>query len=92
MCLGIPGRILEITDRERSLGRVDVGGVSRIVNLICVVDEENPLDACVGTWVLIHVGFAMQRMDEEEAQRTLQLLQEMGEGPSAAAPAHGGAR
>ena len=79
MCLAIPGRILEITDREAMIGRVDVGGVSRSVNLLCVVDDEHPLDSCVGTWVLIHVGFAMQRVDEDEAQRTLALLRQMGE-------------
>ena len=56
MCLAIPGRILEITDREAMIGRVDVGGVSRSVNLLCVVDDEHPLDSCVGTWVLIHVA------------------------------------
>ena len=79
MCLGIPGRVLEITDREAMIGRVDVAGVSRSVNLLCVVDDEHPLDSCVGTWVLIHVGFAMQRVDEDEAQRTLALLHQMGE-------------
>ncbi len=79
MCLGIPARVLEITDREAMIGRVDVAGVSRSVNLLCVVDDEHPLDSCVGTWVLIHVGFAMQRVDEEEARRTLALLHQMGE-------------
>ncbi len=82
MCLGIPGRVLAITDRERMLGTVDVGGVSRSVNLMCVVDEGHPIEACVGTWVLVHVGFAMQRVNEEEAHRTLELLREMGEAPS----------
>ena len=82
MCLGIPGRVLAITDRERMLGTVDVGGVSRSVNLMCVIDEGHPIEACVGTWVLVHVGFAMQRVNEEEARRTLELLREMGEGPS----------
>lgn len=79
MCLGIPGRILEVTDAPRRLGVVDVGGVRRTVNLACVVDEEHPIEACVGTWVLVHVGFAMQRVDETEAQRTLDLLRELGE-------------
>ena len=49
------------------------------MNLACVVDEEHPIEACVGTWVLVHVGFAMQRVDETEAQRTLDLLRELGE-------------
>lgn len=79
MCLGIPGLVLEVTDTERTLGVVDVGGVKRTVNLACIVDEEHPIDTCVGSWVLIHVGFAMQRVDEEEAARTLELLRELGE-------------
>lgn len=79
MCLGIPGLILEITDAARKLGTVDVGGVKRTVNLACVVDEEHPIESCVGTWVLVHVGFAMQRVDEAEAARTLELLRELGE-------------
>lgn len=79
MCLGIPGLVLEVTDTERMLGVVDVGGVKRTVNLACIVDEEHPIDTCAGSWVLVHVGFAMQRVDEEEAARTLELLRELGE-------------
>ena len=79
MCLGIPGLVLEITDPEKTLGVVDVGGVKRTVNLACVVDEQHPIEACVGDWVLVHVGFAMQRVDEDEAARTLELLRELGE-------------
>jgi hydrogenase expression/formation protein HypC len=79
MCLGIPGRILSVTDADKKLGVVDVGGVKRTVNLACVVDEEHPIGACVGAWVLVHVGFAMQRVDEVEALRTLDLLRELGE-------------
>ena len=79
MCLGIPGRIVAIEDADKKLGVVDVGGVRRITNLACVVDEAHPVEACVGDWVLVHVGFAMSRIDEVEAQRTLELLREMGE-------------
>ena len=79
MCLGIPGQIIEIIDAEQQLGKVDVGGVKRPVNLACVVDEEHPVEACIGDWVLVHVGFAMSRIDEEEAQRTLAILNELGE-------------
>ncbi|MFO0585974.1 MAG: HypC/HybG/HupF family hydrogenase formation chaperone [Polyangiaceae bacterium] len=79
MCLGIPGLVLEVTDTEKKLGVVDVGGVKRTVNLACIVDEEHPIEACAGAWVLVHVGFAMQRVDEEEAARTLELLRELGE-------------
>ena len=77
MCLGIPGQILEISDREHKLAIVDVGGVRRQVNIACVVDEAHPVESCVGDWVLIHVGFAMNRIDPEEAQMTLDLLEEM---------------
>jgi hydrogenase expression/formation protein HypC len=79
MCLGIPGLILQITDATKKLGVVDVGGVTRTVNLACIVNEEHPIESCVGEWVLVHVGFAMQRVDEIEAERTLELLRELGE-------------
>jgi hydrogenase expression/formation protein HypC len=79
MCLGIPGRVVSIDDRERKLGTVDVGGVRRAINLACVVDESHPIDSCLGDWVLVHVGFAMSRIDEREAAETLRLLHELGE-------------
>lgn len=79
MCLGIPGRIVEIADAGNQLGVVDVCGVRRHVNLACIVDEEHPVEACVGDWVLVHVGFAMSRIDENEARLTLELLQQLGE-------------
>ena len=79
MCLGIPGRILKIDDAANMLAIVDVGGVRRKVNIACIVDEEHPVSSCVGDWVLIHVGFAMSRLDEEEAAETLRILTELGE-------------
>ena len=79
MCLGIPGQIVEITNAENALALVDVGGVRREVNIACVVDDEHPVASCIGDWVLIHVGFAMNRLDELEAQRTLELLRELGQ-------------
>jgi len=79
MCLGIPGQIVEISSAEDKLGIVDIGGVRRTVNMACIVDEEHPPASCVGDWVLVHVGFAMSRIDEEEAKRTIELLTEMGE-------------
>ena len=79
MCLGIPGKIIEITDRENLMARVDVSGVQRQVNIACVVDEDNPVDSSVGNWVLVHVGFAMSQIDEEEAHKTLALLSELEE-------------
>lgn len=79
MCLGIPGRVVEITDAASKLGMVDVCGVRRQINLACVVNEEHPIESCVGDWVLVHVGFAMSRIDEKEAQLTLDLLNQLGE-------------
>lgn len=79
MCLGIPGQIIEITDVTQKLALVNISGVKRQVNIACIVDEDHPVESCVGDWVLIHVGFALNRMDEQEAYFTLQLLKELVE-------------
>ncbi len=79
MCLGIPGRIVDIIDADEALAMVQVGGVRRPVNISFIVDDNHPAEACVGEWVLVHVGFAMSRLDEDEAARTLALLQELDE-------------
>lgn len=79
MCLGIPGQIVAISHIEDCRGIVSVSGVRREINLHCVVDEEHPIEGCVGDWVLVHVGFAMSRIDEAEAARTLAVLAELGE-------------
>ena len=79
MCLGIPGQIIEITDEENLIAKVDVAGVKRPVNITCIISDAHPPQSCVGDWVLVHVGFAMSRIDEEEAQKTLALLTELGE-------------
>ena len=73
MCLGVPARIVEILDPEASTALAEVGGVRRPVNLACVLEGDPPA-ALVGQWVLVHVGFAMSRIDEREAERTLALL------------------
>lgn len=74
MCLGIPGQLVEMLDHEH-LARVDVSGVGRIVNIGLLEDEHlQP-----GDWVLIHVGFAMSKIDEEEAALALASLQLMGQ-------------
>jgi hydrogenase expression/formation protein HypC len=78
MCLGIPGRIVAITDADAALAMVEIGGVRRPVNISFIMDERPP-EACLGEWVLVHVGFAMSRLDAEEAARTLALLTELGE-------------
>lgn len=79
MCLGIPGRIVDISSEQQKLAVVDVGGVRRTVNIACIVDERHPPESCVGEWVLVHVGFAMSRVDPEEARRTIELLNQLGE-------------
>lgn len=79
MCLGIPGQIIEITNAKQKLAIVNVGGVKRQVNIACIVDEQHPVESCIGDWALIHVGFAMNRINEKEALETLQILEELAE-------------
>lgn len=79
MCLGIPGKIIAITSHVNKLATVEVLGVRREINIACIVDEAHPVDACLGDWVLVHVGFAMSRIDENEARLTLDVLQMLGE-------------
>jgi hydrogenase expression/formation protein HypC len=76
MCLAIPGKIIEIVDVENHLAKVDVGGVRRNVN-IGMLDGEDGVG--VGDYVLIHVGFAMSKIDEAQAQETLRVLNEIGQ-------------
>lgn len=75
MCLAIPGKIVEIVDEVNSIAKVDVGGVKRNVN-IGMLDKD---EVRVGDYVLIHVGFAMSKVDEHEAHETLRVLKEIGE-------------
>ena len=79
MCLGIPGQIVEIIDAEKALAKVDIAGVKRQINIACIVDADHPAQSCLNDWVLVHVGFAMSRIDQEEADKTLALLIELGE-------------
>ena len=74
MCLGIPGRVVEFTDPTRQLARVDVSGVTRTINVGLVL----PDGLAEGDWVLIHVGFALSKIDEAEARRTTEYLLTMG--------------
>ncbi len=76
MCLAIPGQILEVVDPGNSLARVDVAGVKRTVN-VGLLDGDGHGPAA-GDWVLIHVGFAISQIDEEEAIATRRLLEQMG--------------
>ena len=77
MCLGIPGQIVEITDEGRMMALADVSGVRREVNVACVL--EGDMADLIGKWTLIHVGFAMSLIDEEEAANTLEALRDLGE-------------
>ncbi len=79
MCLGIPGQILEIKDAARLLAVVSVAGVKREVNIACLVGPAHSPQDCVGDWVLVHVGFAMSRIDEQEAAEMLIALSELDE-------------
>jgi hydrogenase expression/formation protein HypC len=76
MCLAIPGRILEVVDEANHLAKVDVAGVRRNVNVGLLAEEGDGIVA--GDWVLIHVGFAISKIDEAEAEATRRLLQGMG--------------
>ena len=76
MCLAIPGQILEVVDEHNRLAKVDVAGVKRTVN-VGLLDADGD-GAQIGDWVLIHVGFALSKVDEAEAEATLKLLEGMG--------------
>jgi hydrogenase expression/formation protein HypC len=76
MCLAIPGQVLEIVDESNRLARIDVAGVKRNVNIGLLDGEDGGVE--VGDWVLIHVGFAISKVDEAEAEATLKLLAEAG--------------
>nr|WP_113868484.1 hydrogenase maturation factor HybG [Brenneria salicis]NMN92042.1 hydrogenase expression/formation protein HypC [Brenneria salicis ATCC 15712 = DSM 30166]RBP59500.1 hydrogenase expression/formation protein HypC [Brenneria salicis ATCC 15712 = DSM 30166]RLM29435.1 hydrogenase assembly protein HupF [Brenneria salicis ATCC 15712 = DSM 30166] len=78
MCLGIPGKVVAIADAEQQLAWVDVCGVRREVNIALVADGIEG-EQLIGQWVLVHVGFAMSRLDEEEAHATLDALRQMEE-------------
>ena len=75
MCLGIPGEVVEIVDPVGQVATVDVSGVRRAISLALLADE----DIAVGDWVLVHVGFAMSRVDADEAQATLDQIKLLGQ-------------
>jgi len=76
MCLAIPGQLIEFVDESNRLAKVDVAGVRRTVNVGLLDGDDG--GAKPGDWVLIHVGFALSKVDEEEAHATLELLRGMG--------------
>ena len=77
MCLGIPGQVVEFLDGGRQLAKVEVSGVRRTVNVTLLGDGPDAVK--VDDWVLIHVGFAMSKIDEHQARETLAFLERLGE-------------
>ncbi len=75
MCLGIPGEVIEFLPGQPDLARVDVSGVRRVINIGLLCDE--PPEP--GDWVLIHVGFALSKIDEDEAKSALEFLESIGQ-------------
>ncbi len=74
MCLAVPARVVELVDEVNQIAKVDIGGVRRNISVALLEDVK------VGDWVLVHVGFAIQKIDEEEAEQTLMLLRQLGQG------------
>lgn len=81
MCIGIPGQIVALHDRQPDHAWAEVCGMRREVNiaLVCDCASDGQRAALIGCWVLIHVGFALSRLDEQEAQETLAALHAMEE-------------
>jgi hydrogenase expression/formation protein HypC len=77
MCLGIPGQVVEIVDPEHHIAKAEVSGVRRNVNIGLLAEGPDAVE--VGDWVLIHVGFAMAKIDEGEARQTRDFLESLGE-------------
>jgi hydrogenase expression/formation protein HypC len=78
VCLAIPGQVVEVLDESKRLAQVDVGGVRRTVNVGLLDAEDGGPGVEPGDWVLVHVGFALSRIDEAEAEATHRLLAQMG--------------
>ena len=75
MCLGIPGEVIELHPEQRDLAKVNVSGVRRMIN-IGLLSDDPPVP---GEWVLIHVGFALSKIDEQEAAAAMQFLEGIGQ-------------
>ncbi len=76
MCLGLPGQLVEITGTDSHFAIAEVSGVRREINIGLLLGDDGGV--AVGDWVLIHVGFAMAKIDEEEARRSLAFIKELG--------------
>ena len=77
MCLAIPGQIVEWVDEDLNIAKAQVANVRRNVNVGLLAETEDSVD--IGDWVLIHVGFAMSKIDEQEAKATREFLEELGD-------------
>ena len=75
MCVGIPAKVVELGEPDSHTAITEVEGVRREVNMLLLEDPADPV--VVGDWVLLHVGFAMSKIDEAEARRTLELIREI---------------
>jgi hydrogenase expression/formation protein HypC len=75
MCLGIPGQVVEIVDAENHLAKVDVNGIKRTISVRLLAKD----NLTAGDWVLVHVGFAMAKIDQREADLTLEAVRQMGQ-------------
>lgn len=75
MCLGIPGQVVQIVDEQAHLAKVDVSGVQRTISVRLLAQQ----GLVAGDWVLVHVGFAMAKIDQEEADLTLAAVKHMGQ-------------
>jgi hydrogenase expression/formation protein HypC len=76
MCFGIPGRVVEISDPDAYLAKADVNGIKRAISVRLLADSGIE----IGDWVLVHVGFALAKIDEREASATLDAVKRMGKG------------
>lgn len=77
MCLAIPGQIVEWVDRDLNIAKAQVADVRRNVNVGLLAETDDAVQ--LGDWVLIHVGFAMSKIDEDEARATRAFLEELGD-------------
>lgn len=75
MCLGIPGEIIEINEERPEMAKVAVSGIKRVIN-IGLLDDDPPVP---GDWILVHVGFALSKIDEAEAKAALEFLEGLGQ-------------
>lgn len=73
MCLAVPALVVELVDETNQIAKVDIGGVRRNISVALLEDVK------VGDWVLVHVGFAIQKIDEDEAEQTLRILRQLGQ-------------